>query len=218
MINNKESRKPVRTAAMGLVALAVPIFLHSVYHAIGGSIPLLSYFPFSLSFGIILLIVGIVEFIKRNEFMSVLYLIYAGFWLGEVVFAIMLVTNGWTIHEVSIDEGLMWTTLFLLNTFILVWGMREQVKWRLLTIILGLEVMIATFIVGHIGGEGAGQAVSLSSIAAVNAFTGAGTGLTAISGYAGMITSIIALVVVVMGDWHPGNCAVDSTTSVQTPR
>lgn len=161
-------------AALGLGAFALTTFILSSTNALGtGGAPLLTVYGFALFYGgLAQFLAGMWEFKTGNTFGATAFSTYGAFWMGVAAFLTLVVMG--KVEAKDIDPALGWILLAfaIFNTYMMVWSMR--INMAVFLVFLTLEITEILLFIGAFSGQGAG------------------TGMTSIGGYVGLLTALVA--------------------------
>jgi succinate-acetate transporter protein len=161
---------------LGLAGFALTTFILSGHNA--GFIPDLVWVGLALFYGgLAQFCAGMWEFRRGNTFAATAFSTYGGFWLSLAFFVILILagkvpTSG--AEAINIPSALGWFlfAFFIFNTYMMISALRVNVAVFAVFLTLGItEIVLA---IGAWGGSGAGH------------------GLTAIGGWLGILTAIVA--------------------------
>jgi hypothetical protein len=161
-------------APLGLGAFALTTFLLSAHNAFGPtSVPLLAFFGVAIFYGGLgQFMAGMMEFRNRNVFGATAFSTYGAFWMGLAAF-VGLVLLG-KVATADVAPSLAWILLAfaIFNTYMLLWSSRVSVA--VFMVFLTLEITEVLLAIGNFNGAAAGS------------------GLTALGGYMGIVTAAVA--------------------------
>jgi succinate-acetate transporter protein len=161
-------------AALGLGAFALTTFLLSAHNAFGATTaPLLAFFGYAIFYGgLAQFMAGMWEFRRGNTFAATAFSTYGGFWMGLAGFVALILFGKVATKDVSPSLGWILLAFAIFNTYMLIWSSR--INLSVFLVFLTLEVTEIVLFLGAFSGQGAGS------------------GLTAIGGFVGILTALVA--------------------------
>jgi succinate-acetate transporter protein len=160
-------------APLGLAGFALTTFLLSVHNATGAATIPLAFFGFALFYGgLAQFMAGMWEFRNRNTFGATAFSTYGAFWMGLAAFVVLVLFGKVTANQLGPSQGLILLAFFLFNTYMMVLSARVNVAVFLVFATLELTELLLW--IGNFAGEAPG------------------TGLLAIGGWVGVVTSLVA--------------------------
>ena len=171
-----EERVPVvpaiaNPAALGLAGFALTTFVLSTHNA--GLAPNLTWVGLAFFYGgLAQFTAGMWEFKTGNTFGATAFSTYGAFWMSLATFVVLLLTGKIPTSEVTKDLGWFLLAFAIFNTYMMVWSLR--VNLAVFLVFLTLEITEILLFLGAFAGSAAGQ------------------GLTAIGGWLGIITALVA--------------------------
>lgn len=102
-------------AALGWSALGFPLAVHSVHHAVGNRVPLLSFYGFALMGGVVLLIAAVIAARDRDVFHTTAFAIYGLFWLNQAVFSVLVMTRQIVFQDTDVNQAWMWLAVAIFS-------------------------------------------------------------------------------------------------------
>src|SRR6266566_4758809 len=161
-------------AALGLGAFALTTFLLSAHNAFGATTaPLLAFFGYAIFYGgLAQFMAGMWEFRRGNTFAATAFSTYGGFWMGLAGFVALILFGKVATKDVSPSLGWILLAFAIFNTYMLIWSSR--INLSVFLVFLTLEITEIVLFLGAFSGQGAGS------------------GLTAIGGFVGILTALVA--------------------------
>ena len=158
-------------AALGLGGFALTTFVLSTHNA--GLAPNLTWLGLAFFYGgLAQFMAGMWEFRTGNTFGATAFSTYGAFWMSLATFVVLILAGKVPEKDVSTDLGWFLLAFAIFNTYMMFWSLRVNVAVFL--VFLTLEITEILLFIGAFAGSGAGS------------------GLTALGGWIGIITAIVA--------------------------
>ncbi len=158
-------------AALGLGGFALTTFVLSTHNA--GLAPNLTWLGLAFFYGgLAQFMAGMWEFKTGNTFGATAFSTYGAFWMSLATFVVLVLTGKVPEKDVSTDLGWFLLAFAIFNTYMLFWSARTNLATFL--VFLTLEITEILLFIGFFSGAGAG------------------TGITAIGGWVGILTALVA--------------------------
>ena len=161
-------------APLGLGAFALTTFVLSAHNALGATkVPLLAFFGVAIFYGGLgQFMAGMQEFKNKNVFGATAFSTYGAFWLGLAGFVGLILLG--KVPTADVAPSLAWILLAfaIFNTYMLLWSTR--VSNAVFLVFLTLEITEILLVIGNFNKDAAGS------------------GITALGGYAGIVTAAVA--------------------------
>jgi uncharacterized protein len=159
---------------LGLGAFALTAFIISAHNAFGQlAVPALAFFGVAVFYGGLgQFMAGMLEFRNRNVFGATAFTTYGAFWMSLAVFVGLLLFG--KVAAADVAPSLAWTLVafVIFNTYMLLWSTRLSAA--MFAFFLALEVTGILLAIGNFNKDAAG------------------VGMTALGGYAGIVTAAVA--------------------------
>ena len=162
----------VSATALGWSALAFPLALHSVHHAFGDRVPLLSFFGFAVFGGIALLLAGVYAVRNHDTFFTTAFTIFGLFWLNQATFGVLVMTGHIPPSDTGVNQEWMWLAITIFTIYMIVSSARVSLMALIFFVTLELSQVLLTL--GFFQNERAGQ------------------GLVSLAGFIGTVAGLLA--------------------------
>lgn len=160
-------------AALGLAGFALTTFVLSTHNAMPTQAPDLTWVGLAFFYGgLAQFAAGMWEFKTGNTFGATAFSTYGAFWMALATFVLLVLGGKVPAGDISKDLGWFLLAFFIFNSYMLV--LSARVNMAVFGVFLTLEVTELLLFLGAFGGSGAGQ------------------GLTALGGWIGILTAIVA--------------------------
>lgn len=160
-------------AALGLAGFALTTFVLSAHNAMPANAPDLTWVGLAFFYGgLAQFCAGMWEFKTGNTFGAVAFSTYGGFWMSLAFFLVLALWGKVPTADLGKDLGWFLLAFFIFNSYMMILSLRVNIAVFL--VFLTLEVTELLLWLGAFGGAAAGS------------------GLTALGGWIGIITAIVA--------------------------
>jgi len=160
-------------AALGLAGFALTTFVLSTHNAMPSQAPDLTWVGLAFFYGgLAQFAAGMWEFKTGNTFGATAFSTYGAFWMALATFVLLVLGGKVPAADISKDLGWFLLAFFIFNSYMLV--LSARVNLAVFGVFLTLEVTELLLFLGAFGGSAAGQ------------------GLTALGGWVGILTAIVA--------------------------
>lgn len=147
---------PASATAIGWSALAFPLAVHSIHHAVGDGVPLLSFYGFAVFGGLVLLIAGVLASRGHDIFHATTFSIYGLFWLNQATFGVLVMTHQIAPTDTAANQAWMWLAGAIFTTLMLIFSARISIVTLITFVTLDLAYILlaAGFFRNCLPGEG----------------------------------------------------------------
>jgi len=160
-------------AALGLAGFALTTFVLSTHNAMPTQAPDLTWLGLAFFYGgLAQFAAGMWEFKTGNTFGATAFSTYGAFWMALATFVLLALAGKVPAGDISKDLGWFLLAFFIFNSYMLI--LSARVNLAVFGVFLTLEVTELLLFLGAFGGSAAGQ------------------GLTALGGWVGILTAIVA--------------------------
>jgi uncharacterized protein len=160
-------------AALGLAGFALTTFVLSTHNAMPSQAPDLTWVGLAFFYGgLAQFAAGMWEFKTGNTFGATAFSTYGAFWMALATFVLLVLAGKVPAADIGKDVGWFLLAFFIFNSYMLV--LSARVNMAVFGVFLTLEVTELLLFLGAFGGSGAGE------------------GLTALGGWVGILTAIVA--------------------------
>ena len=160
-------------AALGLAGFALTTFVLSTHNAIPNQAPDLTWVGLAFFYGgLAQFAAGMWEFKTGNTFGATAFSTYGAFWMSLAFFLVLALWGKVPGADVSKDVAWFLLAFFIFNSYMLI--LSARVNMAVFGVFLTLEITELLLFIGAFGGAAAGS------------------GLTAIGGWVGIITAFVA--------------------------
>ncbi len=160
-------------AALGLAGFALTTFVLSTHNAMPNQAPDLTWVGLAFFYGgLAQFAAGMWEFKTGNTFGATAFSTYGAFWMALATFVLLVLGGKVPAADIAKDLGWFLLAFFIFNSYMLI--LSTRVNMAVFGVFLTLEVTELLLFLGAFGGSAAGQ------------------GLTALGGWVGILTAIVA--------------------------
>jgi succinate-acetate transporter protein len=160
-------------AALGLAGFALTTFVLSTHNAMPSQAPDLTWVGLAFFYGgLAQFAAGMWEFKTGNTFGATAFSTYGAFWMALATFVLLVLAGKVPAADIGKDVGWFLLAFFIFNSYMLV--LSARVNMAVFGVFLTLEVTELLLFLGAFGGSAAGE------------------GLTALGGWVGILTAIVA--------------------------
>jgi uncharacterized protein len=173
MVEQPKAPAIANPAALGLAGFALTTFVLSTHNAFPNQAPDLTWVGLAFFYGgLAQFCAGMWEFRTGNTFGATAFSTYGAFWMALATFVLLVLGGKVPAADISKDLGWFLLAFFIFNSYMMLWSLRVNVA--VFGVFITLEITELLLFIGAFNGSAAGS------------------GLTAIGGWMGIVTAIVA--------------------------